>query len=454
MEFHAIVLCGPGKQMTPFSQVRSTGTPKALLPIANRPMVDYALEWCENAFFARVTVVCSLEAYEQVKSLLDSFNTRKTTNGQLELDVYEYDGDELAGVLAAMARDNRITHNHFVVVPCDFVTNLPPQVLIEAYRNRATSDFGMVVFHKNLLDIEDKKRTIFPRIYTIHSELAQPQLLDLYTQKDVDFHKLVPIRTQMTWRYPRLAVLISLLLLALFFGSRDILDVLANEPRFDEQYCRSHLILKLYRDFGRRSWKHAEPRDTLLMFVVPDQATFIRSTNPTVWMEANRYFMKLQATEKGKLGITPSKEKGAANIGIDSYVGEETHIGERTNVKRLAIGSLCLVGARVKLTGCVVLDHVTIEDDVSLENCIIGNNVLVKLKLKLVLCYVELTHEVPRGTVAKNETLLLLLLEGIVDDAVIDSESDSEEGLSSEEESPDEADFDDDWDNDDGLFDY
>ena len=51
MEFTAVIVCGKGKALTPFSQARSTGIPKPLLPIANKPMVQYVLDWCLQANF-------------------------------------------------------------------------------------------------------------------------------------------------------------------------------------------------------------------------------------------------------------------------------------------------------------------------------------------------------------------------------------------------------------------
>lgn len=41
----ALILCGPGSSFTTFT-TNADENPKALLPIANRPMVWYALEFC------------------------------------------------------------------------------------------------------------------------------------------------------------------------------------------------------------------------------------------------------------------------------------------------------------------------------------------------------------------------------------------------------------------------
>lgn len=47
--FQAVILCGPGTSLYPFTQ--DEDLPKALLPVANKPMLHYPLEWCEKAGF-------------------------------------------------------------------------------------------------------------------------------------------------------------------------------------------------------------------------------------------------------------------------------------------------------------------------------------------------------------------------------------------------------------------
>jgi len=43
--FQAIILCGPGASFSTFTSSPDE-IPKAMLPIANRPMLWYPLEWC------------------------------------------------------------------------------------------------------------------------------------------------------------------------------------------------------------------------------------------------------------------------------------------------------------------------------------------------------------------------------------------------------------------------
>jgi translation initiation factor eIF-2B subunit gamma len=51
MECTAIILCGEGSRLSPFSAVRASGTAKALLPVDNKPLIGYGLDWCEKANF-------------------------------------------------------------------------------------------------------------------------------------------------------------------------------------------------------------------------------------------------------------------------------------------------------------------------------------------------------------------------------------------------------------------
>ena len=46
--FQAIILCGPGVSLNTFTS-NPEEYPKALVPIANRPMVWYPLDWCYRA---------------------------------------------------------------------------------------------------------------------------------------------------------------------------------------------------------------------------------------------------------------------------------------------------------------------------------------------------------------------------------------------------------------------
>ncbi|CUM64324.1 uncharacterized protein PRCAT00001925001 [Priceomyces carsonii] len=474
MELHAIILCGEGKALSPLSRARLTGTPKALLPIANVPMIEYVLEWCERAYFPKITVISDEISGEPIQKAIDAYRDKSLVksvinqNEQASTDsIFDYspnillltfDSHYSGEIISFLSKSQELRPDQdFVLLPCDFITNLPPQVLIEAYRNRSDTDLGLVVHYRNQLEIEDRKSKIFPKNFTVYSELSEdnPSLLDIFMPEDIKYHKSLQIRTQLCWRYFNSIVTTKLLNGGIFFGSSKIFKIFEeNQDQFSETYFERP-ILKVIRDLARRSWKHSVKKETIGLMIVPQQATFFRSNNLPVLMEANRYFMKLEAASKAQLQSSQVKDKFGANVGVDSLVGEHSQLGEKTNVKRTVIGSNCNIGKRVRLTGCLILNGVTIHDDVQLENCIIGNNAIIHSKAKLINCNVESTNEIAKGTQAKGDTLLCLSLEGLVEDIVIGdstSESDSE-SLTGSEDSLTENDFIDEFeDNDDGLF--
>lgn len=55
--FQAVILCGPGASLGTFT-TNPKDFPKALVPIANRPMVWYPLEWCYRMGVTSTSLVC------------------------------------------------------------------------------------------------------------------------------------------------------------------------------------------------------------------------------------------------------------------------------------------------------------------------------------------------------------------------------------------------------------
>lgn len=479
MEFHAVILCGPGRLLLPFSLTRASGVPKPLLPIANKPMLHYVLDWCLLAVFSQITIVCDPDALGAVTASLTDYPH------VLILPVASaHSGQALHALYTAKSS------LPLMLLPCDFITNLPPHVLIDAYRNMPPEDAGIAVYYRNHLDIDDKNHCIFPRSFSIyaHRSAHDPVLLDSYSAEDVRFHKSLPLRSRMCWLFPNASVAHDAQWLGIFLALPKVFDAFAANPtKFSATYFAHRLVTKVVRDLARMLWKNPKSNHGAIgYFCVPPQATFFRCNLVPVWMESQRHFMRIQAEKFAKGDRTrqdkPKAEKKVEKpvsadkkvekasidkaekpkllsvIGIDSCVDPSTIIGDKTNVKRLVVGPDCVIGKRVRITGCLVLHGCTIEDDAQLENCIVGHSATIGLKLRLVGCNVELTHHVPRSTSAKNEDLLRLSLEGIVpadEAAVLDDSQDASDSSGLDGSSEEDEDYHDEYTaNDDGLFAY
>ncbi|GMG19573.1 unnamed protein product [Ambrosiozyma monospora] len=431
MEFHAIIFCGKGNSLSPISAVKDTGVPKALLPIANKPMIEYVLEWCDKAPFREVTVVTDVPSHSKISKVVDNYKSKRSKElaNTFGLNCISSDAVSTGSMLRQYGSQFAESGSNVVILPCDFITDVPPQVFIEIYRGNSDDNLGLGICYNNTFDNVDNK--VLKTNYTVFAEKddGTTVLLDLFSKSSVNTTKFLDIRTQLLWRYPNTSVSTNLLDSFIFFASAKIFSILAE--RKEEVFTKS--ATKIKRDLARRSWKHSEKLETMGLFNLPKQSTFARCNNLSVYMEVNRLFLKQRAREVGN--VPRSKDNTAATIGADSIVGADTTLGERTNVKRTVIGNNCKIGKKCRITACVVLDNVTIEDEVNLENCIIGQHAKLEKKCKLVNCNVEGSYIVGQSVVLKGETLTNISLDSLEsEDALY---TDSHHSLSDDDDDDD-----------------
>ncbi|EDO16542.1 hypothetical protein Kpol_1064p23 [Vanderwaltozyma polyspora DSM 70294] len=507
MKLQAFIFCGSGGKLSPFVQPQvhhgvSNGLPKALLPVGNRAMLEYVLDWCDQAAFTEIHVVAWHEEIEQIQEgLLPYLNLRSE---QFELVAksltQSYHSHHLhkpkqINFIASKCNTTgesfqkelleKITGD-FVLLPCDFITDIPPQILIDQFSNRDDDNVAMTVYYKNSMENIDKKQ-MGKQFFTIYSENSetdkQPVLLDVYAKDDVAKTKYLQIRNHMLWRYPNATVSTKLLNSFIYFCTYDLVKLLSvddsndknnngdstNEdetndvqpidlteikPRYfkkdsklikDQINCKRSLA-KIFRDLGRRSWQHSEERETLGIFILPDVSSFIRGNNLNSYMESNRYILKIKAQSATKHGQTNASSSA---IGVDSVVGQRCTIMEKSNIKMSAIGQGCKIGKRCRIAGSILLPNVEVEDDVILENVIIGPHAKIEKKSKLTNCYVEGYYVVEQRSTLKGETLTKTHIDS--EDEVSSNVAYSSSGEEDSEEYSDNY-YDDEEFEDDGLF--
>ncbi|KIP04845.1 hypothetical protein PHLGIDRAFT_19868 [Phlebiopsis gigantea 11061_1 CR5-6] len=143
-EFVAVVLAGFGTNLIPLtSNHGDEPCPKALLPIANRPMLDYPLSWLEGSRIRDVLLICPAPQKAAISHYLHS-DSSASSFPSLRIDLQIYDetvesGQGTCDVLRQIA--NRIKQD-FVVIPCDFVP--PPSfnltAVLDKFRTESTYD--------------------------------------------------------------------------------------------------------------------------------------------------------------------------------------------------------------------------------------------------------------------------------------------------------------------------
>ncbi|KAK9458108.1 nucleotide-diphospho-sugar transferase [Dipodascopsis uninucleata] len=437
MEFQAIILCGPGRDLAPLV---SASLPKALLPIANKPMIYYSLEWCQRAGITSAIVVCSQNAEQQISQYI-SAGYNATQKPSMKIEVVAEEGE--TGFILRKIRD-KIKHD-FVLVPCDFITDLAPQVVVDIHRNQPVKTIGTGVWYSNTIDSIDKK-TLKTNL-TVHTPISQPhpRLLDLLSRPKAN--NQVFVRMSMLWEYPQSVISTNLLEAFIYFFSRRVLDydfkdsdtlpsvLTANSDKNNiiESLKWKKSWTMIVRELARESWKYSKSLgpETVGVYVVPKNYTFIRCKSISTYFEANRIILK-------QTPYTPPPQAATANgaaVGRDSLVGIGTILGEKTSIKRSIVGSDCTFGRECRLTGCVIMDGVVLGNGIQLENCIIGNGVIVQDRCRLIGCTVEGRYVVPRGSQFKNEILKGYSVEGLLDsDEDEDEDEDGDVIMDTEDE--------------------
>ncbi|KAM3452385.1 hypothetical protein MY3296_004541 [Beauveria thailandica] len=136
----ALILCGPGSSFPTFTS-NPDENPKALLPIANRPMVWYPIDLCYRTGVSKITLICPPSA---AKALKAAMGTNPHLTGLpmprpeivCPADLTQTTGT--AEILRLPEISNLITGD-FIVLPCDLVCEFGAEQLLQAWMVKAAS---------------------------------------------------------------------------------------------------------------------------------------------------------------------------------------------------------------------------------------------------------------------------------------------------------------------------
>ncbi|KAK8107992.1 Translation initiation factor eIF-2B subunit gamma [Apiospora kogelbergensis] len=146
----ALILCGPGSSFPTFTS-NPDENPKALLPIANRPMVWYPIDFCYRTGITNITLICPPSASNAINTALKT-NPFLTSLPHPRPDLLAPEGlDQNTGTaeILRLPEVREIVTSDFVVLPCDLVCELGGDRLLQAWMVKAAT---------GLMDDED-----FPR---------------------------------------------------------------------------------------------------------------------------------------------------------------------------------------------------------------------------------------------------------------------------------------------------
>ncbi|KKK21493.1 putative eukaryotic translation initiation factor subunit eIF2B-gamma [Aspergillus rambellii] len=131
--FQGLVLCGPGISLSTFTS--STDASKALIPVLNRPMVWYSLDWLYRMGITNITLITPPSSQAALEAAL-SQNPHLTSLPSPSPSVIAPTGLTLTTGTAELLRLPEVQaciKSDFVLLPCDLICDIPGESLLEAW---------------------------------------------------------------------------------------------------------------------------------------------------------------------------------------------------------------------------------------------------------------------------------------------------------------------------------
>ncbi|KAI9783068.1 MAG: hypothetical protein M1839_004237 [Geoglossum umbratile] len=132
--FQAVILCGPGVSLNTFTS-NPEEFPKALVPVANRPMVWYPLDWCYRLGITNIHLITPPSAAPALSSAI-STDPHLTSLPVPRPSILAPEGltqNTGTAELFRLPEVRAIVTGDFIVLPCDLISELGGEGLLEAW---------------------------------------------------------------------------------------------------------------------------------------------------------------------------------------------------------------------------------------------------------------------------------------------------------------------------------
>ncbi|GMN47125.1 hypothetical protein TIFTF001_016314 [Ficus carica] len=456
MDFQVVVLAGgTSKNLVPLV---SQEVPKALLPVANRPVLSYVLELLElNNLKDLIVVVEGEDAALRVGGWISGAYVDR-----LHVEVAAVPEDVgTAGAIRAIA--HHLTANDILVVSGDIVSDVPPGAVAAAHRRHGAVVTAMLCSTPVSGPLESgsssgKDKTKKAGRYNLIGLDPTKQFL-LYIATGAELEKDIRIQKSILRAAGQMEIRADLMDAHLYAFKRSVLlEVLDQKETFHSlrrdvlpylvrSQLRSEVLLngvpqpeengneKIGTQYNQIMQSQilanaSKPSFHQLYALGPNNGPdLVRRTHKCcVYIANNNYCARLNSIQafsdinRDVIGearnlfgysfsaqnniIHPSAELGLkTTVGPYCMLGEGSQMGDKCSVKRSVIGRHCRIGSNVKVVNSVVMNHVTIGDGCSIQGSVICSNVQLQERVVLKDCQVGASFVVTAGSECKGEAL-------------------------------------------------
>ncbi|XP_048232218.1 probable translation initiation factor eIF-2B subunit gamma isoform X2 [Ricinus communis] len=388
MDFQVVVLAGgTSKKLVPLV---SKEVPKALLPVANRPVLSYVLEQLELSNLKDLIVV--VEGQEAALRVGGWISGAYVDRLHVEVAAVPEDVGT-AGALRAIA--HHLTAKDILVVSGDLVSDVPPGAVAAAHRRHDAVVTTMLCSapvggpaESGSSSAKDKIKK--PRRYNIIGLDHSKQFL-LHIATGAEVEKDILIQKNILRAVGQMEIRSDLMDAHMYAFKRSVLQEVLNEKdRF--QSLKQDVLPYLVR---------SQLRSEVLLNGVPQAE---ENGNDKVIGEAN-HLSGYSFSAHNNI-IHPSAQLGSkTTVGPHCMLGEGSQMGDKCSVKRSVIGRHCRIGSNVKVVNSVIMNHVTVGDGCSIQGSVICSNVQLQERVVLKDCQVGAGFVVTAGCEYKGESL-------------------------------------------------
>ncbi|KAK3712569.1 Translation initiation factor eIF-2B subunit gamma [Vermiconidia calcicola] len=424
----ALILCGPGISLNTFTS-NPSDLPKALLPIANRPMVWYPLHWLYRTGITDITLITPPESAGPLESALAT--NPALTALKVRPEVLAPEGllqTTGTGELLRLPEVQGCVTGDFVVVPCDFVSEVEGTRVLQQWMtlnplSSSTSEKkkkgGMAIFYPThgLEGISMKKdesdflatvpiaRPAVPAPAGSLREGVEEVVLNMPTDtlndKVEEGKGFLRLRQSLMERHGRVKMRMKHRDAGVYFFPFWVKEFAARNEKFDSisedllgWWGKAGWQEGLGEKLGLREVLEIEAREEEMespqaeAYIQPPAAStpqqVIRRVDTTPQLlTISLHLAKIQPPSHGlahdsKIHPSATLEQQARVSQEDCLVGENVKLGFRSNVKESVIGANCEIGRNVRLTRCLLMEGCVVGDGVVMSGCVVGRRARVQ----------------------------------------------------------------------------
>ncbi|KAG8014149.1 Translation initiation factor eIF-2B subunit gamma, partial [Nibea albiflora] len=441
MELQAVLMAaGGGSRMTDLTY----NTPKAMLPVGNKPLMWYPLNLLERVGFEEVIVITTREVQKMMSS-----DSKNKLDVKLKLDVVCIQEDGDMGTADALRHIQEKIKTDILVVSCDLITDVALHEVVDLFRAyNATLAMLMSKAHEFTETVpgqKGKKKTAEQRDF-VGVDQSGKRLL--FMANEADLEDGLSIRKSIVRKHPRMHIKTGLVDAHLYCLKKAVVDFLVDNKSISsirgelvpylvrKQFSKTTNSQKIKDDAEDQNQKKSDgPTNNELLISSRDEPLLQLAQERSCWNDhrgdmSEAYhggklrcyvhimdegpcyrfiiysFVILGAChlimfvsllsfpyQAPKLCEEPAVHPSAVisercQMGSDSIIGAMCQVADKTSIKRSTIGNSTTVKEKVKVTNSIIMHGVTIEEGCNIQGSVICSNAVIGRGADLKYCLV------------------------------------------------------------------